>query len=71
MFIPFQALDAARAEAQSALPNAPVVEHVPAKPRRARSLRRPLARALYALARVVDGENRAPYSARAAGPKPC
>lgn len=55
MFMPFQTLDHTRELAQSALPEAPVVVHVPASPRRAGAMRRKCAKALYALALQLEG----------------
>ena len=55
MFLPFQALDATRDLARSALPDAAVVEHVPDAPRRVGALRLGLAKTLHALAgRIAD-----------------
>ncbi|GAA1047920.1 hypothetical protein [Arthrobacter russicus] len=58
MFLPFQALDATRDLARSALPDAAVVEHVPDAPRRVGALRLGLAKTLHALAGRIAGENR-------------
>jgi hypothetical protein len=48
------AVNANRALAQSALPNAPVVPPEPPRPNRSRPLRRATAAALYRLADIVE-----------------
>ena len=60
MFMPFHVLDNIRNEAHSALPHAPVVEHIPKRTRKPGALRRGLANALYALARKVEGQRTKP-----------
>ncbi|WP_157874186.1 hypothetical protein [Psychromicrobium lacuslunae] len=59
MFLPYTALDAARELAQSALPDAPVIEDSAPKPGR---VRLGCARALHRLARYLEGAQRTQQS---------